>query len=94
MYWEHEITDREFAELMLFIKEKEKDGVKVGVNCFGEDKDYDIAISSLNDFWAVKDEIRSWLKEKRAKIYKSEIIDVYQDKEWKMSIIHSYEPTR
>lgn len=65
---------------MLFIKEKKKEGVKVNINLPQED--VDIAINSYSDYINLKEEIRHWLKENRAKEYKV-IEEKYENSEWK-----------
>lgn len=66
-YWEYELTDRDFDELMLFIQEKKADGVIVKIN--SSPNECDIAINHMAAFDRLKDEMRQWLKTQRAERY-------------------------
>ncbi|HPY42066.1 MAG TPA: hypothetical protein PLM98_16195 [Thiolinea sp.] len=62
MYWEYEITDRQFDELMFYMDAKEAVGIRVKMNCPKEDGV--ITINTLFEYFDYNDHtenIREWI---------------------------------
>lgn len=62
MYWEYEITDRQFDELMFYLGAKEALGIKIAINSPKEDGLITInTISEYFDYNEFTENIREWI---------------------------------
>lgn len=66
-YWEQEITDRDFQELMTYVRAKKETGVVIGLNDFSEH-----SINNSREYRHYRDDgktISEWLQENRPDLF-------------------------
>lgn len=84
MYWEYEITDRQFDELMFYLGTKEVLGITIKMNW--PEEDGVISINTLSDYFYYNDKIeniRAWIAEHHP-LQAAELNKKYpKGKEWK-----------